>query len=63
MKDDKYRKYKVYYFIGDYWSSQGETRRCTTIRARSEEEAEDLFKLMYPIHNFGWVDEYRTSRN
>ena len=55
------KKFKVYYFIGDYWSGKEETRRYRIIHARSESEAEQIFKKYYSYKNFGWVDEIRNS--
>lgn len=55
--DNQLKSFKVYYFVGDYWSSKGETRRYEMIRAHSELEAEIIFKSYYPERNFGWVDE------
>lgn len=58
----KYRQYRVYYFVGDFYDSQGETRKSVIIRARNEDEAERIFKVTYPDKNFGWVEDYRDSR-
>ena len=55
--------YKVYYFTGDFYSSQGETRKSTTIWANDENEAEYIAKTMFPDTQFGWVEPYHTSRN
>lgn len=52
------KKYRVYYFVGDYWSSKGERRKSTIILAHSESEAEKVFKGISPKNfNFGWVEE------
>lgn len=56
-KTDPLYKYKVYYFVGDYWSGKGEQRKSTIITAFSESEAEKIFKTAYPKCNFGWIDE------
>lgn len=56
-------RYKVYYFIGDFYSSQGETRKSTTIWAKDENEAEYIAKTMFPGMQFGWVEPYHNSRN
>ena len=53
---EKLKKFKVYYFTGDYWSGKGEIRKQVTIMARSESEAEQIFKDQYPDKNFGWID-------
>ena len=58
----KYRQYKVYYFVGDFYGSQGETRKSVTIRARNEDDAEHIFKVTYPDKNFGWVEDCQDSR-
>lgn len=53
---EKLKKFKVYYFTGDYWSSKGEIRKQIIIMARSESEAEQIFKDQYPGKSFGWID-------
>ena len=54
---DKQKKFKVYYFKGDYFSSEGETRYFAIIYAANEREAEQTFKRMYPNYSFGWIEE------
>lgn len=55
---EKMKKYRVYYFVGDYWSSKGELRKSTIILAHSESEAEKVFKGISPKnYHFGWVEE------
>jgi hypothetical protein len=55
---EKMKKYRVYYFVGDFWSSEGEKRKSTVILAHSESEAEKIFKSSSPkSFNFGWVEE------
>lgn len=44
---DKLRKYRIIYFIGDYWSSKGEKQMSMIIMARSESEAEWMFRHYY----------------
>lgn len=57
-KREKMKKYRVYYFVGDYWSSKGERRKSTIILARSESEAEKIFKLYLSKDiSFGWIEE------
>lgn len=52
------KKYRVYYFVGDYWSSKGEQRKSTVILAHSESEAEKVFKDNSPKnYHFGWIEE------
>lgn len=58
MENAVAKKYKVYYFTGDFWSSKGEKRHCRIISAHSESEAEYIFKRNYSDRNFGWVEEY-----
>lgn len=53
----KLRKFKVFYFIGDYFSSKGEKRRYTIVLANSESEAEHIFKKQFFNCNFGWIEE------
>ena len=53
----KLRKFKVFYFIGDYFSSKGENRRYTIVLADSESEAEYIFKRQFFNCNFGWIEE------
>lgn len=60
-KKTKQRKFRVYYFKGDYFSSEGEERYSTVISAPNEQEAERIFKKMNPHYNFGWVDEIRKE--
>lgn len=57
-KREKMKRFRVYYFVGDYWSSKGEQRKSTIILARSESEAEQIFKS-HPSKDisFGWVEE------
>ena len=62
MKNELQR-YKVYYFVGDFYSSKGEIRKSTVVWARDENEAEYIAKQMYPNAEFGWVEPYHTSRN
>lgn len=59
MSSDKseLRKFKVFYFIGDYFSSKGEKRRYTIVLADSESEAEYIFKKQFTTCNFGWIEE------
>lgn len=55
---DHLKKFRVYYFVGEHWSAKGETRKSTIILAKTEYEAEWIFKNQYPRNfNFGWVEE------
>ena len=56
---EKLKKFRVYYFVGDYFSSRGEEEKSTIILARSESEAEQIFKSNPPrkYDSFGWVEE------
>ena len=58
------KKFKVFYFLdGDHRSIDETRRKWELIMARSEDEAERLFKIMYRIGlsdnkvSFGWVEE------
>lgn len=53
----KTKKFKVYYFTGDYFSAKGERRHYCIIEAEIEYDAEIIFKNLYPDRNFGWIDE------
>lgn len=59
QRREKLKKFKVYYFVGDYWSSSGEEERSVIIKARTEEEAKLIFKSEppKPCDSFGWVEE------
>lgn len=57
MKNKQLIKFRVFYFTGDYWSRKGEVRHSCIISARSESEAEKIFKSLYPNVSFGWVEE------
>lgn len=52
---NRLHKYKVYYFVGDFYSSKGETRKSTIICAIDENEAEHIAKASFPGTEFGWV--------
>lgn len=60
---NRLHKYKVYYFVGDFYSSKGETRKSTIICAIDENEAEHIAKALFPGTEFGWVEPYENSRN
>lgn len=62
MKNLGLHCYKVYYFIGDFYSSQGEIRKSTTIWAKDENEAECIARIMFPGMQFGWVEPIHNSR-
>ena len=58
------KKFKVFYFLnGDHQGIDETRRKWELIMARSEDEAERLFKIMYNIGlsdnkvSFGWVEE------
>lgn len=60
----KLKKFKVFYFLGGDHQGIDETqRRWKLIMARSEDEAEELFKIAYheALSNykifFGWAEE------
>lgn len=60
-KKNNNKKFKVYYFTGDYFSSDGEEQHSIIIEARDEAEAEHLFKNLYrsPNVSFGWVERVK----
>lgn len=58
------KKFKVFYFLaGDHQGIDEPRRKWELIMARSEDEAERLFKFMYRLGLsdnkifFGWVEE------
>lgn len=55
----KLKKFRVYYFVGDYWSSGGEQRKSIIVLAYSESEAEKIFKTQIAPKDasFGWIQE------
>ena len=57
QQHEKLKKFKIYYFTGDFWSGKGERRKSTIILARSESEAESIFKDQYSSYSFGWIEE------
>ena len=60
-KKHKPKKFRVYYYIGDYFSSKGEERRSTVIYTDSEVEAELIFRSNHPEYSFGWAEEVRKG--
>lgn len=56
---ERFRKFKVYYFRGDYWSSEGEELDFVVIAAESEDDAERIFMRDYKRRglSLGWIDE------
>lgn len=56
-KRDKLKKFKITYFVGDYFSSKGEIEKTATIIARSEAEAERDFYSMFRGCHLGWIEE------
>ena len=57
QQHEKLKKFKIYYFTGDFWSGKGEHRKSTIILARSESEAKKIFKNQYSNRSFGWTEE------
>lgn len=58
------KKFKVFYFLdGNHQGIDEERRRWELIMARSEDEAERWFKILYYLGlsdnkvSFGWVEE------
>lgn len=56
-RHDRLKKFKIIYFVGDYYSSEGEEERSTTLLAHSEEEAENDFRSIFRDAHFGWIEE------
>lgn len=56
-KHDKLKKFKITYFVGDYFSSKGEEEKTCTILARSETDAERDFYSIYRNCSLGWIEE------
>lgn len=56
-KGNRLKKFKITYFVGDYYSSEGEEERSTTLLAHSEEEAERDFRSIFRDAHFGWIEE------
>lgn len=57
---DKLKKYRITYFVGDYFSTKGEKEMSMIIKARSESEAEWLFRHYYSngkANHFGWIEK------
>lgn len=56
-----FRKFKVYYFYGDWFSSKGEELGSTIVMARTEDEAERVFINLYQNRfnhrSVGWIEE------
>lgn len=67
-KMNRLKKFKVFYFLGDNHQGIDEKRRkWELIMAKNEDEAEELFKLIYSKDLsdykifFGWVEEVVPS--
>lgn len=54
---DNVKKFRIFYFTGDYFSYEGEKQHSTVIRAETESEAIRTFKKMYPSYSFGWAEQ------
>lgn len=59
-KPNKFRTYKVTYFEGDYFSSQGEEMKTVCVAGRSEAEAEEIFKSMFKRCHIGLIEEVKS---
>ncbi len=55
------KRFKVYWFTGDYWSADGEKQHCYVVLATSELEAEYNFRRYYPDCSLGWVEEIKED--
>lgn len=59
--NDALKRYKIYWFTGDYWSGKDEKRHYQVVSAHSDSEAERMFRMSHPDCNFGWVEEIRKE--
>ena len=57
VKQQKLKKFKVFYFIEPEHAWEDEKRKSIIIYARSESEAEEIFKHEFLDCNFGWIEE------
>lgn len=57
------KRFKVYWFTGDYWSTEGEEQHCCVISAHSELEAEYIFKRSHSERSFGWAEEIKKKED
>lgn len=60
-RKDPLKRFRIYWFTGDYWSGKDEKRHYCIIPALSESEAEYIFKRDYPDCKFGWVEEVKNE--
>lgn len=56
-KSEKLKSYKITYFEGDYFSSNGEEMKTAVILARSEAEVEESFKSIFRGCHIGVIEE------
>lgn len=59
-KTNKFKTYKITYFEGDYFSSQGEEMKTVYVAGRSEAEAEEIFKSMFKRCHIGLIEEVKS---
>ena len=57
VKGQKLKKFKVYYFIQPEHNWEDEKRASIIINARTESEAEEIFKHEFVNCGFGWVEK------
>ena len=60
-KKNNKKKFKVYYYTGDYFSAKGEEQHTMIVEADDEVDAERTFKHFYsqPGYSFGWVERIK----
>lgn len=56
-KSGKLKSYKITYFEGDYFSSNGEEMKTAVILGRSEAEVEESFKSIFRGCHVGVIEE------
>lgn len=57
VKEQKLKRFKIFYFIEPKHAWEDEQRKSTIIHARSESEAKEIFKHEFINYNFGWIEE------
>ena len=57
VEKQKIKKFKVFYFTEGEHAWDDEKRKSTIIFARSEVEAEEIFKHEFINYSFGWIEE------
>ena len=57
VKEQKLKKFKIFYFIEPKHAWEDERRKSIILRAQTESEAEEIFKYEFLDCNFGWIEE------